>query len=437
MLPIRTVRFLLLAIAFLAVTGGAVWAQLESGDRGIPPLDSSNTLEIGGIKVDVAGEDANDARFKGWRIAQREGFKALWAKAHGRPVSEAPLPADSVLDGLVSSIIVEQERIGPNRYIASLGVLFDRARSGELLGVAGQVRRSAPMLLIPVMVSGGTMTGVETRNPWQRAWAEFRTSQSPIDYVRVSGLGIDPLLINAAQTDRPGRGWWRNIIDLYGAADVLVAEVKLHRLYPGGPAIATFVGYHGPDRRPLGTFSLRAANSAELPAMMNRGVQQMDALFTRWLAAGELRADPSLLIPEVPLPVEEEEPETEQQQPQSRAIQVVVTSPYSPVGWLRSIPGVISVQEIGSAVLVVNYRGSPGQLQAALAARGWQSDTTTGVFRITGYAPPAQPQPAPPAQPQPAAPQPAQPQSGGQPPSSGQGAGAPGAGGQAGQGAGD
>ena len=414
MLPTRTVRLLLAALALFAVTGGAVLAQLESGDRGILPLDSSNTLEIGGIKVDVAGKDANDARFKGWRIAQREGFKALWARTHHRPVSEAPTVPDSILDGLVSSIIVENENIGPNRYIATLGVLFDRARSGELLGVAGQVRRSAPMLLIPVTVSGGTMTGVETRNAWQRAWAEFRTSQSPIDYVRISGLGIDPLLVNAAQTARPGRAWWRNIIDLYGAADVLVAEVQLHRLYPGGPAAATFIGYHGPDRKPLGTFTLRAANSAAIPDMMKQGVQQMDALFTRWLAAGELRPDPSLLIREEPLPVEEEEPEAVQ--PTNRAIQIVVTSPYSPVGWLRSIPGVISVQEIGRAVLVVDYRGTQAQLQAALAARGWQSDTITGVFRITGYAPQPQPQVQPAPQPQPAQsqqqPTPAQPAAG-------------------------
>ena len=414
MLPIRTVRLLLAALALFAVTGGAVLAQLESGDRGILPLDSSNTLEIGGIKVNVAGKDANDARFNGWRIAQREGFKALWARTHHRPVSEAPNLPDSTLDGLVSSIIIESESIGPNRYIATLGVLFDRARAGELLGVAGQVRRSAPMLLIPITVSGGTMTSVETRNAWQRAWAEFRTSQSPIDYVRVSGMGIDPLLVNAAQTARPGRGWWRNIIDLYGAADVLVAEVELHRLYPGGPAVATFIGYHGPDRKPLGTFRLRAANSSEVPEMMREGVRQMDALFTRWLAAGELRPDPSLLIPEEPLPVEEEE-EPETVQPMNRPIQIVVTSPYSPVGWLRSIPGVISVQEIGRAVLVVNYRGSQAQLQAALAARGWQSDTITGVFRITGYAPPPQPafQPTPqpqPQQPAPAQQQPSQPQ---------------------------
>ncbi|WP_294172805.1 heavy-metal-associated domain-containing protein [uncultured Sphingomonas sp.] len=408
MLLTRPVRLFIAALLVSALTGGAVVAQLESGDRGILPLDSSNTLEIGGIKVDTAGKDAAEARFNGWRQAQRLGFKALWAKTNRRPISEAPNLPDSTLDGLVSSIIVEREQIAPGRYVASLGVLFDRARSGALLGVAGQVRRSAPLLLIPVMVSGGTMTAVETRNPWQRAWAEFRTSQSPVDYVRVSGLGADPLLINAAQTARPGRDWWRNIIDLYGAADVLTAEVRLKRLYPGGPASGTFIGYIGPDKKPLGTFTLRATNSAGMPQMMAEGVQQMDALFTRYLAAGQLVPDPSLIVPEPPPPPAEEEV-TEKPQatgPVFRPIQVVVTSPYSPVGWLRSIPGVTGVREIGSTVLVVNYRGTPGQLQAALAARGWQSDTATGVFRITGYAPP-RPQPAPPPPaPTPPAPQP-------------------------------
>ena len=112
----------------------------------------------------VGGKDADTARYAGWRLAQRQGFKALWAQTTKRPINQAPNLTDSVLDGLVSSIVVENEQIGPNRYIATLGVLFDRARAAELLGVAGEVRRSAPMLLIPVMISGGTPTSVELRN---------------------------------------------------------------------------------------------------------------------------------------------------------------------------------------------------------------------------------------------------------------------------------
>ena len=196
---------LLVLLAVLGISA-AVYAQLETADRGILPIDSSGTLEVSGIHVDVGAADAQAARLAGWRIAQRQGFRVLWAKAHHAPVSEAPVLADSVLDQMVSSIIVENEQIGPNRYIADLGILFDRSKAGQMLGVAGETRRSVPMLLIPITVSGGAATSVELKNAWQRAWAQFRTSSSSIDYVRVSGLGADPMLINAAQTERPGPG---------------------------------------------------------------------------------------------------------------------------------------------------------------------------------------------------------------------------------------
>src|SRR3982751_1127573 len=267
-------RFAVLVSVLLTVAGisAALYAQLESGDRGILPIDSSGTLEITGIHVDVGGNDANSARYSGWRIAQRQGFQALWAKMHNAPTGQAPNLPDSTLDQIVSSINVEREQIGPNRYIADLGILFDRARAAEFLGVeGGEVQRSVPMLLIPVTVTAGTATSVELRNAWQRAWAEFRTSQSPIDYVRVSGLGVDPMLVNAAQTDRPGRGWWRNIVDLYGAADILVAEVQVQRLYPGGPARARFVARHGPDNQLVGSFGL-ISRSGNVQALMDEGV---------------------------------------------------------------------------------------------------------------------------------------------------------------------
>ncbi|QNP42519.1 hypothetical protein H9L15_09670 [Sphingomonas daechungensis] len=149
-------RFVALLISLCALVGisGVLYAQMESGDRGIPPVDSSGTLEITGVHVDVSGKDGQSARYEGWRVAQRQGFKAFWAKTHNRPISEAPTVPDSTLDDLVSSIVVEREQIGPNRYIADLGIQFDRARSAELLGVGGDVRRSVPMLLIPVLVTG-------------------------------------------------------------------------------------------------------------------------------------------------------------------------------------------------------------------------------------------------------------------------------------------
>jgi hypothetical protein len=416
---------ILLLLAVLGISG-ALYAQLETGDRGILPLDSSGTLEITGIHVDVGASDSQSARYAGWRIAQRQGFRALWAKMHNASIDQAPNLPDGTLDQIVSSINVEREEIGPTRYIAELGILFDRARAAPYLGVeGGEISRSQPMLLIPVTVTAGTETSVELRNAWQRAWAQFRTSQSPIDYVRVSGMGVDPMLVNAAQTVRPGRGWWRNIIDLYGASDILVAEVQLQRAYPGGPAVGRFIGRHGPDNEIIGGFTLTAPNSDAIPAMMARGAQRMDQLFAQALAAGRLQRDNSLNLP--PPPVQElpvVAPTTVATTTNSYQVQISgkdVNVYNFAMAHLRTLPGIESAtpQQInpgGTSYVLVNYRGDISQLAAALSARGWLVSTagTVVTMRSSSEKPPALPPPPQPATP-PQQPQP-QPQPASQPP---------------------
>ena len=423
-------RFAIPLMLLVAVAGiaGALYAQLETGERGILPLDSSNTLEIGGIHVDVGGADAQSARFAGWRIAQRQGFKMLWAKMHNAPIGAAPNLPDGTLDQIVSSINVEREQIGPNRYIADLGILFDRSRAAPFLGVEGaQVERSVPMLLIPVIVSGGTATTVEQRNAWQRAWAQFRTSQSPIDYVRISGMGSDPLLINAAQTRRPGRGWWRSLLEMYGAADILVAEVQLQRLYPGGPARGRFIARHGPDNEIIGGFTLTAPNGEAIPAMLARGAQRIDQLYAQALAAGRLTRDSSLDLPPPPVLPTLPEVKTAQAVTQFNSFQLQVSGNnvnfYNfAMAHLRTLPGVQSAtpQQInpgGTSYVLVQYKGDISQLAAALSGRGWIVDYAGTVVRIHASSdkPPALP--PPPVQ-QPATP----PSAGGTPPTSNQAA---------------
>ena len=408
----------------LAGLSGALYAQLETGDRGILPIDSSGTLEITGIHVDVGAADSQSARYAAWRIAQRQGFRALWAKMHNRPIGEAPNLPDGTLDQIVSSINIEREQIGPNRYIADLGLLFDRARAAPFLGVeGGEVRRSVPMLLIPVIVSGGTATSVELRNSWQRAWAQYRTSQSPLDYVRVSGLGVDPMLVNAPQTVRPGRGWWRNIVDLYGAADILVAEVQLQRLYPGGPARGRFIARHGPDSEIVGGFTLTAPNG-DVRAMMDEGVRRMDQLFSTALAAGRLQRDPSLDIPLPPaLPELVEEKPVARPVNVANAFQVQISASdvniYNfAMAHLRTMAGIESatpqlINPSGTSYVLVSYRGSIAQLAAGLAGRGWSVETSGGnVVKVRSASGKPPPLPPPPVVPQPAPQsQPAQPQS--------------------------
>jgi hypothetical protein len=381
-----------------------VYAQLEGSERGIPPVDSASSFEVTGIEVDVVAENANAARLEGWRRAQSEGWKLLWARTNNRPVSEAPTQPESVLSSIVSGVIIEQEQIGPRRYIARLGILFDRSRTGQMLGVRGLVRRSAAMLVIPVMVTAGTGYSMEFRNEWQHAWARFRTANSPIDYVRTSGSGADPLLLNAMQTGRRSRGWWRVLLDQYGAADILVPEVRLRRLYPGGPALATFTARRGPDNVVLARFELRAPDSASIPRMLDEGVRRLDAIYVRALEEGLLRPDPTLRIPqselEPPLEEEEEEEPSERESsaadgpdlPQApgsaSAFRVQVDTPDSAAVQraeiaVSRVSGVTSALTTslalgGTSTMRVTYVGEAAGLAAALQAQGWSVEVTGG-----------------------------------------------------------
>jgi hypothetical protein len=394
----RPIAFLIPAAAALSLVGaGILYAQLDGADRGIPPVDSTTNFEVLGVEVDVSADTAEKARLEGWRRAQSQGWKMLWAKTNNRPISQAPSLPESTLNSIVAGIVIEQEQVSPRRYIARLGVLFDRARTGGMLGVPGLARRSAPFLVIPVLRTGSTGYSFEFRNEWQRAWAQFRTANSPIDYVRTSGSGIDPLLLNLSQTRRRGRGWWRMILDQYGAADLLIPEVDLRRAYPGGPAVAIFTARFGPDARPIGRFGIRVANSAGVPRMLEEGVRRMDAMFVRALEAGLLQPDPSLVIIEPELPPVEEElledlPQTEAPSPVpiqtggAAAFNIQVETPDA--GAVQNaeiaasrVSGVTSAITTslalgGTSIMRVTYVGDAASLANALQAQGWRVEVT-------------------------------------------------------------
>lgn len=385
---------------------GVLWAQLEHADqRGVAPVDGSGSYEVSGVKVDVASGNADSARSGGWREAQRRGWKMLWARMNGKPIENAPTLPDSTLDSISGGIVVEQEQIGPNRYIASLGVLFDRARAGELLGVKGVIRRSAPMLMIPVQWSGDTPQTFETRTEWQKAWARFRSGNSPVDYVRVSGTGADPILLNVAQSRRPGRAWWRMLLDQYGAADIVIPEVTLTRLWPGGPVTGRFVARHGPDAAVIDSFTLQANSGEGLSAMLDEGAARIDAAYTRALQEGVLRPDRSLVI-EAPaaaldsVGIDDVLSQMATAATTSVSVQVETPDPQSlraAEGGLKAMTGVTSVQTAslaigGVSILKVAFSGPATALREALAARGWRVEDAGGGLRIRrAEAAPAQP----------------------------------------------
>lgn len=394
------------ALLAIAVVGPErLIAQIE-GDRGIMPVASSADIAISGIKVETTGNSPEDARLNGWREAQKQA----WAQAGG------PAMDVGVIESMVSAVIVEREQIGPRRYIATLGVVFDRARAGQYIGgKGGPGQQSAPLLVIPVLRSGGVSQVFEVRGAWQAAWAAFNAGSSPIDYVRPSGAGGDSLLLTAGQPQRRSRAWWRNVLDQFNAADVITPEARLERQWPGGPVRGTFTARYGPDNRFLESFTLTANDEAGVPAMLATAVQRIDAIYARALAGGVLKPDSTLLnngqmdaglaaLVEAARRAEQNtvttSDATASPTPTASSVAPVNISTFtiqfaSPdasavdaaLAAVRGTPGVqgaatTSLAMGGTSVMRVTYAGEISGLADALRGRGWRVTVGTNALSI-------------------------------------------------------
>jgi len=424
---------LAVAVAIAFIGPAKLLAQIE-GDRGIAPVISTGDMEVDDIDVTATGKTAQEARLAGWQDAYRQG----WARLHGPTVSDADL------ESMVSAVVVGHEQIGPHRYFARLGVVFDRARAGALLAAqnGGPVTRSPPTLVIPLLYSGGVGQVYEVQGSWQRTWAEFGTGASAVDYIRPSGAGGESLLITAGQPGRRSRVWWRNLLDQFGASNVVMPIARLERQWPDGPVKGIFTARYGPDNTWLGSFTLTARDEESVPAMLRQALHRLDDIYTNAYRQGLLEPDPTLSIdhPSVDPALaaliahgqQQRQVEEQQIEAQSRAAANMPVNPGALLGTpllpeglgsppasappiekpraaasavtvqfaspdaqsidealasLRGVHGVSSAATTsiaigGTSVMRVNYAGGAPDLVAALRSRGWQVSGAGNVLRI-------------------------------------------------------
>lgn len=401
---------LALAIALLIIEPGRLIAQIE-GDRGIIPAATSSDIQIGGIEVETTGKDANEARQNGWKLAQRMGWQML----------KGPPMGDGQIESMVSAVVIEREQIGPKRYVAKLGIVFDRERAGQFLvsNQGGSARsHSAPMLVIPVMYSGGVGQTFEVRSAWQKTWADWRSGNSVIDYVRPIGSGGDSLILTAGQPGRRSRLWWRNVLNQFGASDVIMPIARLERQWPGGPVRGSFTARYGPDNTYLDSFTLTANDEAGVAPMLAQALQRFDRIYADALGQGLLRPDPTLysdqqtmdaalnalVVAAAPKPVAGPAVTASGETPAAAASEAppkeVSVSSYtvqfaSPdagavdaaLGAVRGAAGVrgaatSSIAIGGTSVMRVSFAGDLDALAAALRARGWQVTVGSNALSI-------------------------------------------------------
>jgi hypothetical protein len=211
------------------------------------------------------------------------------------------------------------------------------------------------------------------------------------------------------QTTRPGRAWWRLLLDQYGAADVVVPEVHFEAPLSRRPAIGTFTARSAPTTG-FSTVTLRVGNCAAIPALLDEGVRRLDASYTRALEFGILVPDPSLIIeePEVledaaekieaanegaPLPAAPSTANIPVPVGAATSFSIQVDTPTA--GAIQQaeisvsrIPGITSALTVnpaagGTSVMRVTYVGDADRLAAALQAQGWSVQGGGSTLRIS------------------------------------------------------
>lgn len=403
---------LLLVPGLIAVA--AVLAQPAQTPRAAVPASpvAGSAYAVDGIAVDVTARSVDEARRIAWGQAQQQAWPLLWSRLAGRPAAEAPALGAGTIDQMVAGIESQGEAFSGTRYIARLGVVFDRSRAAPHLGEAARLH-SPPILLVPVLVDGAAATVAQGQTPWRSAWARWQANVTLIDYVLPQTTGADRLWLTAAQLGRPDIDSWRTILARADAVDVLVAEARLVRSYPGGPVLAHFSARHGAGGPELARLSLQVASEQRLDRLLDEGVRRLDAALAAAWRDGRVRGRPGLVsdvivVPDAPLIGSGAEDDA------GNDVLVAVITPdnaslAAAQRLLRGITPDVLVRQVapgGTSRIGVSLPGGEDSLRAALAQRGWSLDQQGPdlVMRRQPAAAPANPPPNPPSGPPPGPP---------------------------------
>lgn len=163
-------------------------AQMLPPPIAAPPSLPALSFTQSGVPAEATAEDGVRARER----ALASGRRLAWQ----RLTTEAGLPGlplgDAQIEEMVSSIVIEEERIAPTRYTGRITVNFDPSRVRAAL--AGRVPGIAPPP--PPAPSGPASTWVEAVATFRSMgeWLELRRrlmAAPPVASVAVQGIAAD------------------------------------------------------------------------------------------------------------------------------------------------------------------------------------------------------------------------------------------------------
>jgi hypothetical protein len=213
----RLVAFLFVAVGWLVTTGPDVLAAKADA-----------AFSVASVAVDVTAADAEAARASALADGQQRAFRQLLERLvpeadHGR----LPLLADPVVTELVRGFEVFGERVGPDRYIASLTYHFNPAEVGNLLrnlDIPYAATASEPIVVVPLFQDAKGLMLWDDGNPWREAWASLPPSNSLVPIIIPFGELADLEILDAAQARDGDSERFVRLAERYGAGEAVAID---------------------------------------------------------------------------------------------------------------------------------------------------------------------------------------------------------------------
>ncbi len=213
----RLIAFLFVAVGWLVTTGPGVLAAKADA-----------AFSVTGVAVDVTAADAETARTSALADGQQRAFRQLLERLvpvadHGR----LPLLPDLAVTELVRGFEVFGERVGPDRYIASLTYHFKPVEIGDLLrnpDIPYAATASEPIVVVPLFQDAKGLMLWDDGNPWREAWASLPPSNSLVPIIIPFGELADLEILDAEQARAGESERFDRLAERYDAGEAVAID---------------------------------------------------------------------------------------------------------------------------------------------------------------------------------------------------------------------
>src|SRR5690348_1491400 len=218
-------RHLQAALAAICLALAAASANAQSAPR------QAGVYTVANVPVDATAASADAARDAARLQGEHQAYAILLARlTRASDASRLPPANDATLNDLIQGFEVANERHSTVRYLANYTFHFRPDAVRQLLrgaGVPFAETPSKPLIVLPVLDSGGTTALWEDPNPWRAAWNDRNAPAGLVPLVMPFGGAEDIAAIDAKTALAADSGALAAISQRYDGADVLVTHAMV------------------------------------------------------------------------------------------------------------------------------------------------------------------------------------------------------------------